>query len=243
MAQRGLAPFQQGITKALANFQRTAGKEKPDAEVPIHLAILYLGLKEYELAYKILQNIREKEPGHFDANVVLGHLLWEMNHREEAKRILHLVLRIQGKIEETMIEGWDGSPEDPRFHLILGDIYRKKGRDYESGFIKINGNFLPMDAMGCYAKGVAQHPHYPGYLQRVGEIYYQWKIYDLAAKYFQYSVKLDPDRPENWKYLGLSLLKCYDRENGIRALRQAYCLEPSDFLLSMITAKISHRSM
>jgi tetratricopeptide (TPR) repeat protein len=235
LAQRKLlASCGQGLTKAIVYFQRAIEKEGSDSEGSIFLAIIYLGLKEYRKASIILQEIRAKEPAHFQANIILGHLLWEMDHREEAKRIFQLLFQIHGKQNETMGKGWNGSPEDPRFHLILGDIYRIKGRDYDPGFIQMNGNFLPFSAMGYYVKGIAQHPHFLEYLQRVGEIYFKWKMYDLAARYFQYCVRLDPSRPGNWKYLGLSSLKCYDRETGIQALRQSYLLEPSNFLLPII---------
>jgi len=237
-AQRGLLYLpQRGIEKAVVNFHKALEEEPCDPEILLYLGMIYMSLGEYEKAQWYLWRVREDEPDNFQIDILLGHLFWQTKDIEKAKLFFRAAFIAHGYHTDEQKEEWDGDPEDPRFYIFMGDIYRRKGKDYIPGFIPLYGGILPFSAMDYYTRGIKQDPHCADYFEKVGEIYFKWKVYDLAARYFNRAVAIDSSRARAWKYLGLSSLRCFEREKGIRALIQAYFLDPTDFLLSKIKAE------
>ncbi len=83
-----------------------------------------------------------------------------------------------------------------------------------------------MGSIEYYKKSVQLNPVNPEYLQRLGLLMYESRMYDVADKLFISSIKYDPKNASIYKRYALWLINTDKREEGQKFMKEAILLEP-----------------
>jgi serine/threonine protein kinase/Flp pilus assembly protein TadD len=184
------------LKKLIASYR--ADQVKPATAVL--LAKLYTWTPSAKHAVVVLRKVRQRYPGDFWVNHMLGFLFLKMGppHREEAVRYFTAAVALR--------------PDSPGSHLNLGNALNKMGRLDE--------------AIDACRTAIRLKPDYSGPHNVLGAALYKQGKVSAAEREFRRAIALDPKYAPVHDNLGGVLLLQGKRRKAVRAFRRAIALDP-----------------
>lgn len=187
------------VAKRADSLKKAAKAEPGSFQTHYRLGRLESQRGNNEAAIVSLERAVSLEPGHFNARFMLAKIQFDVEHYQDADRHAREAARLK--------------PKKYRPLLLLADIANKQGK---------NGEAIDYLRAAIKLKKTSALLH-----TRLGRIYFENNIFDLAQKEFERAALLAPRKADPKVLLGQLYLEIHQFDAAIRVLNQAVRLDPS----------------
>lgn len=186
-------------SKTVENLKKAVKVEPGSFETQYRLGKLELRHGNKEAAAGSLNRAAKLEPGHFGARFMLAKLQFDLERYQDASGQAKEAARIKPKKTGPL--------------MLLADIANKQGK---------NGEAIDYLKSAIKLRKTSSLLH-----TKLGRIYFENNLYDLAQKEFGRAVILAPRKAEPRVLLGQLYLEKHEFDAAIKVLNRAVKLDPS----------------
>lgn len=174
---------------------------------------------------------------------------------EEEKRIVYNLPPI-----DSITDSIKNDPENPELYferalrLSQNNHHKLANEDYLKAYNMTKREDIAMNyvsslllsqefkkAIGFLEECIDNHPGYPEFRRRLGEVYIQTQQFDKALEHYEELVKIDDEDFEAWLEIGMLKAKMGDTMSAIQAMETSYAQLPIDYtglaLANLLIAK------
>jgi Tfp pilus assembly protein PilF len=178
-------------------FEAAVAADPKSIEAALALAVLDIGENHTEAARRRLHDLLIIAPANVDALLMSGGVAMRAGGRQEAEKSYRAVLRI----DESNV-------------MALNNL----------AYLLVDSN--PDEALKLATQAATIAPDNATVQDTLGWVFYRKRIFRSAVQYLEMAVKKEPT-PRRQFHLGLTYLKCGDRDRGERTMELALRQDPN----------------
>jgi protein O-GlcNAc transferase len=193
--------YQSGDLHQAEHFCKLVLKKQPNnAEVLSFLGIIYVQLKNYDLAIQYIKKSLHFNPGNADAYLALGIVMQQKGLADEAITYYQKTISL--------------NPSNSEAYNSLGNVFKEKG------FID--------DAMNTYRKAIQIRPDFDEAYANLGNVLNFKAQYDEAIACFQKTIQLNPHHVQAYYGLITALVNKWQLDEAIEICNRILQFDTSD---------------